>query len=124
MIIRSIADVPTVDWGNGMSARFLTESDGLGYTVTDTTVRAGTKSRLEYRRHLESCYCIGGSGEVVDLDGNSHPITPGTLYALDQHDAHFLVASPDEDLHLVCMFTPALHGYETHKLDSDEFSEY
>jgi L-ectoine synthase len=124
MIIRHIDDVKTVEWGNGLSRRFLLESDGMGYTVTDTLVRAGTKSHLEYRNHLEACYCIEGSGEVVDMDGNSFPITPGTIYALDKHDPHFLIASPHEDLRLVCMFTPALRGDEAHNLDSDEFSEY
>jgi L-ectoine synthase len=124
MIIRHIDEVKTVEWGNGLSRRFLLESDGMGYTVTDTLVRAGTKSHLEYRNHLEACYCIEGSGEVIDTEGNSHPITVGTLYALDKHDAHFLVASPHEDLRLVCMFTPALKGDESHKLDQDEFSEY
>ncbi|MFD7627278.1 ectoine synthase [Streptomyces sp. NPDC059851] len=124
MIVRKLDDVRCVDWGNGISRRFLTASDGLGYTVTDTIVRAGTKSRLEYRRHLEACYCIEGSGEVVDTAGDSHPITPGTLYALDQHDAHWLIASPHEDLRLVCMFTPALRGDEVHNLDSPEFSQY
>ncbi|MFF0885096.1 ectoine synthase [Streptomyces sp. NPDC003456] len=124
MIVRRLDSVRCVDWGNGLSRRFLTESDGLGYTVTDTIVRAGTKSRLEYRRHLEACYCIEGSGEIVDMSGNSHPITPGTLYALDQHDAHWLVADPDQDLRLVCMFTPALRGDESHNLDASGFSQY
>ncbi|MFJ6777106.1 ectoine synthase, partial [Kitasatospora sp. NPDC091257] len=98
MLIRDLADVKTVEWGNGLSRRFLVESDNLGYSLTDTIVNAGTKSRLEYRNHLEACYCIAGSGEVIDMDGNSHPITPGRLYALDEHDAHYLVAGPQEDL--------------------------
>jgi L-ectoine synthase len=124
MIVRRLSEVPTVEWGNGLSRRFLLESDGMGYTVTDTIVRAGTKSRLEYRRHLEACYCIGGSGEVIDANGDSHALEPGTMYALDRNDAHFLVAAPDEDLRLVCVFTPALEGHETHRLDSAEFSHY
>lgn len=124
MIIRQLDEVTTVEWGNGLSRRFLLESDGLGYSVTDTTVRAGTKSRLEYRRHLETCYCVEGTGSVIDADGVSHPLSPGTLYALDQHDAHFLLADPGNDLRLICMFTPALTGSETHSLDSSEFSQY
>ncbi|MEU8890784.1 ectoine synthase [Streptomyces sp. NPDC048442] len=124
MIVRRLDEVTAVDWGNGLSRRFLVEADGMGYSMTDTTVRAGSKSRLEYRRHLEACYCISGTGEVVDPGGTSHPITPGTFYALDQHDAHFLIAGPDEDLRLVCVFTPALHGGERHSLDSSEFSQY
>jgi L-ectoine synthase len=124
MIIRSIAEAKTVEWGNGISRRFLTESDGMGYTLTDTIVNAGTKSRLEYRNHLEACYCVEGEGEVVDMDGNSFPITPGVMYALDKHDAHFLVAAPHTDLRLICMFTPALRGDEVHSLDSATFSQY
>jgi L-ectoine synthase len=124
MIIRHIDEVKTVEWGNGLSRRFLVEADGMGYSLTDTLVRAGTKSHLEYRNHLEACYCIEGSGEVIDTEGNSFPITPGVMYALDKHDAHWLVASPHEDMRLVCMFTPALRGDEAHNLDTDEFSEY
>ncbi|MFI5617176.1 ectoine synthase [Streptomyces sp. NPDC051567] len=124
MIVRRLDEVTTVDWGNGLSRRFLLESDGMGYSMTDTTVRAGTKSKLEYRRHLEACYCIKGTGEVVDSDGTSHPIEPGTFYALDQHDAHFLIAGEEEDLRLVCVFSPALRGGERHSLDSADFSQY
>lgn len=124
MIVRRLPDVTTVEWGNGLSRRFLLDSDGLGYTVTDTLVRAGTKSRLEYSRHLEACYCISGSGEVVDLNGESHLIEPGTLYALDRYDPHFLIAAPEADLRLVCVFSPALRGDETHSLDASTFSHY
>jgi L-ectoine synthase len=124
MIIRKLDAVKTVEWGNGLSRRFLLDSDGMGYSVTDTIVRAGTKSHLEYRNHLEACYCIDGSGEVVDMTGASFPIEPGTLYALDEHDAHFLVASPHEDMRLVCVFTPALRGDEVHSLDSADSSHY
>jgi L-ectoine synthase len=124
LIIRELSDVKSVEWGNGVSRRFLLESDGMGYSLTDTVVTAGTKSRLEYERHLEACYCIAGSGEVVDLEGRSFEIKPGVMYALDQHDAHWLIASPDEDLRLVCVFTPALVGEERHYLDGAGFSRY
>ncbi|MCB5178537.1 ectoine synthase [Streptomyces antimicrobicus] len=124
MIVRDIESVKTVEWGNGVSRRFLLAEDGLGYTLTDTIVAAGTKSRLEYVNHLEACYCIAGSGEVIELDGTSHEIVPGRLYALDQHDAHFLVASPHEDLRLVCVFSPALRGDEVHNLDAARSSAY
>jgi L-ectoine synthase len=123
MIVRNLSEVKDVEWGNGISKRFLTASDGLGYTITDTTVRAGTRSPLEYRNHLETCYCIGGSGMVVDFDGNEYPLEPGTMYALDKNDPHYLIASPLEDLHLVCVFLPALVGDEAHDF-AREFSNY
>ncbi|MFE4535580.1 ectoine synthase [Streptomyces scopuliridis] len=124
MFVRDLDSVKTVEWGNGLSRRFIVAADGLDYSITDTTVRAGTKSRLEYRNHIESCYCIEGSGEVIELDGTSHPIVPGRLYSLNEHDAHYLVASPHEDLRLVCVFSPALQGDEVHQLDEQVSSAY
>jgi L-ectoine synthase len=124
MIVRSLHEATAVNWGNGVSRRFLLARDGMGYTVTDTIVTAGTKSKLQYTKHLEACYCIDGEGEVIDLAGNSFPLVPGTLYALDKHDPHFLIAGPEVDLRLVCVFSPALRGHERHSLDSAEFSNY
>jgi L-ectoine synthase len=125
MIVRKDSEVVPVEWGNGTSRRFLTASDGMGYSVTDTIVRAGTRSRLEYKNHLEACYCIAGSGMVIDSDGTEHQIVPGTIYALDKNDPHDLIASPHEDLRLVCVFTPALQGSERHDLTrSGEYSNY
>ena len=37
------------------------------------------------------------------------------MYALDQHDRHTLRVRTD--LHLVCVFNPALTGGETHDAD-------
>ena len=93
MLIRKLDEVKTVEWGNGLSRRFLLEADGMGYTVTDTIVTSGTKSLLEYKNHLEACYCIEGSGSVIEMDGTEHEIVPGTMYALDKHDSHYLLAS-------------------------------
>ncbi|GAA2466742.1 ectoine synthase [Streptomyces mauvecolor] len=124
MIVRSIDALAPVEWGNGLSYRLLTESDGMGFAVCDTLVRRGTTSALQYRNHLEACYCVKGSGEVVEKDGTRHKIVQGTIYALDQHDPHYLVASSDEDLHLISVFNPPINGTERHNLSADGFSQY
>lgn len=124
MIIRSLAEATSVEWGNGQSRRFLVEGDGLGYTLTDTIVYPGTCSGLQYLKHLEACYCVEGRGAVIDSTGVRHVIEPGTMYLLDQHDAHYLMADEDSQLRLVCVFTPALRGDETHVLTADQFSGF
>jgi len=124
VIIRRLKEVKSVEWGNGQSRRFLLAADGMGYTLTDTIVKAGTKSRIQYRQHLEACYCIEGTGAVAEADGTMHPIEPGTLYALDRHDMHFLIADPHNDVRLVCVFSPPLQGDERHIFRADEFSQY
>lgn len=127
MIIRSLEEIigtaRDVDWGNGNSRRFLIEKDGMNYSLTDTITKAGTRSLLEYKNHLEACYCIEGRGEVHDpATGEVHEISPGTMYALDKHDKHYLVAN--DDLRLVCVFQPALNGDESHRLSADGSSSY
>lgn len=128
MFIRTLDDVVNaghcVNWGNGTSHRLLTRQDQMGFTVCHTVVARGSESLLEYKNHLEACYCIGGEGEVENMAGERFLITPGTIYVLDQHDKHLLRASPDRDLILVSVFNPPLQGTETHTLDGGGSSAY
>lgn len=127
MIIRSLTELKgtacDVNWGRGTSYRFLIESDRMGFTVCHTIVQAGTTSLLQYRRHLEACYCIAGDGEVEDMDGNVYPIRPGVMYILDKHDRHHLRGGK-EDLVLVSVFNPPLKGNERHDLNNPDGSAY
>ncbi len=128
MFVRSLNDVEKtdyfVDWGNGTSHRMLTEADGMGFTVCHTVVKKGSESLLEYRNHLEACYCIGGEGEVEDMNGNVYPIKVGDIYVLNQHDKHYLRGGKDTDLILVSVFNPPLKGTERHNLKGDGTSAY
>ena len=128
MFVRSLNDVEKtdyfVDWGNGTSHRMLTEADGMGFTVCHTVVKKGSESLLEYRNHLEACYCIGGEGEVEDMNGNVYPIKVGDIYVLNQHDKHYLRGGKDTDLILVGVFNPPLKGTERHNLKGDGSSAY
>lgn len=125
MFIRRRAEIESVNWGNGTSERLLTHDDQFGFTVAHTVVNAGTVSKLEYKSHLEACYCIRGSGSVRSEDGSAEAhLLPGILYALDQHDRHYLIASETEDLELISIFNPPLRGDEKHALDSNGFSSY
>jgi L-ectoine synthase len=87
-------------------------------------VKAGSQSLLEYRNHLEACYCISGEGEVEDMQGRVYRIRPGDIYVLDQHDKHYLRGGRVQDLVLVSIFNPPLKGTERHQLDGSEGSAY
>jgi L-ectoine synthase len=104
------ADVRGPDW---RSLRMLTRADGMGFTVTQTTIEQGMEVELQYRHHLEACLCIEGELEVEDLaTGARHAVVTGTIYALNEHDHHVVRAKAPT--RLVCVFTPALAGNETH----------
>jgi len=117
VIIRSAAEVagtPRDVSGDGWrSRRLLVRDDATGFSLSDTTVAAGAELHLQYRHHIEACYCLDGQAEIEDLaTGERHRIGPGVLYALDKHDAHVLRVT--RDLRLVCVFNPPLTGGETH----------
>jgi len=117
MIIRSLSEVVGTERdvaGEGWrSRRLLLRDDGMGFSLHDTVVEAGAELQMEYRHHLEACYCVEGEAEVEELAGGArHRIVPGTLYALDRHDRHVVRVS--QTLRLVCVFNPPLAGTETH----------
>lgn len=96
------------------SRRFLFAKDKMGFSLTDTIIRAGTETHIWYQNHLEAVYCIEGNGEVETVkDGKIYPIEAGTMYALDKNDEH-LLRGGTEDMRMVCVFNPPLTGKETH----------
>ncbi|MEQ8839548.1 MAG: ectoine synthase [Acidimicrobiales bacterium] len=104
------ADVRADTW---RSRRLLLARDGMGFSVHDTVLYAGTTTEMHYANHLEAVYCIEGHAEIEDLaTGERHEIRPGTLYALDDHDRHVLRAI--EDFRCVCVFNPPVTGREVH----------
>lgn len=119
MIIRSLADIEGTErdvHGNGWRAqRLLVRDDGLGFSLSETTVDAGAEMDLEYKHHLEACYCLEGEAEITERQtGAVHRIGPGSAYS-PEHDRHTIrVIAP---LRLVCVFNPALTGRETHDAD-------
>ena len=95
------------------SRRLLLAQDNMGFSLHDTVLFAGTETHMWYKNHLEAVYCIEGTGELRDLaTGIVHPIEPGVMYALVDHDKHILKATTD--LRMICVFNPPLVGKEVH----------
>ena len=125
MIVRSLEDVVGTERdmeGEGWrSRRLLLASDGMGFSMHDTTVAAGLELELEYRHHLEACYCVEGSGQVEAQSG-SWELRPGTLYSADLGEEHRL--SSATGMRLICVFNPPLRGDEVHNSNPDRPSGY
>ncbi len=100
------------------SVRMLVKSDGMGFSMTDTTVLPGAVLTLQYKHHLEACFCVSGRGVVTIIEtGESYEISPGVLYAPNAHERHEVRVTGAEPLKLVCTFSPALEGDEVHQAD-------
>ena len=95
------------------SRRLLLKKDGMGFSLHDTILYAGMETYIWYRNHVEAVYCVEGEGELRSLpDGPAIAIRPGTMYALDGHEKHFLRARTN--LRMICVFNPPLTGQEVH----------
>lgn len=117
MIVRRLQEVRgterEVKAATWVSRRLLLRDDRMGFSLHDTTILAGTETRMCYRNHLEAVYCVGGKGSIeVVATGEVFQITDGTMYALDKHDEHILRA--ETDMRMVCVFNPPVTGREVH----------
>ena len=122
MIVRQLQDAEQTSRrivspdGNWESTRMLLKGDNMGFSFHITTIYTGADFLMHYQNHLESVYCISGTGEVETLaDGKRYPILPGTLYVLDKHDQHILRAFTE--IKMACVFNPPLNGTEVHNAE-------
>jgi L-ectoine synthase len=125
MIVRDLADIRASEWNvksennTWESARMLLKKDGMGFSFHITTLYAGAEIHLQYLNHFESVYIISGLGTIEDLHtGETHVLSRGVMYALDQHDQHVLRIS--EEIICACVFNPPVSGREVH----DEYGSY
>ena len=119
MIVRRLEEITGTDHdvrGDGWRARrHVVRRDGLGFSLSETTVDGGAEMNLWYKHHNEACFVIEGRAEITERDtGAVHHIGPGDAYA-PQQDRHTIRVL--EALRLVCVFNPALTGRETHDAD-------
>ena len=122
MIVRTREDLKGLDrivsdkkW---ISARYLLKKDGLGFSLHETIIEAGSEQQLWYKNHFEANIIIEGVAEVEDLaTGKVYGLAPGTLYALDRHDRHIFRAKTR--VRLICVFNPPCTGQEIHDRDGN-----
>ncbi|ARI54115.1 ectoine synthase [Streptomyces bacillaris] len=122
MIVRSFKDIENTDRhvrsrsGTWESKRIVLAREGVGFSLHETTVYAGTETSMWYANHIEAVLCVEGESELTnDETGETHVITPGTMYLLDGHEKHTL--RPRTDSRFVCVFNPPVTGREDHDAD-------
>lgn len=108
-LVGTLDDVDTETWN---SRRLLLAKDKIGFSLNDTLIKEGTETLIWYKNHVEAVYCIEGEGEIEVIGGETYPITPGMMYALDGHEKHYLRAR--SQMRMICVFNPPLTGREVH----------
>ncbi len=98
------------------SARFLTASDGMGFSYNENKVKGGTDLVVWLKHHWEANFIVSGKGVVTDLTRQkTWALEAGVLYIVGPNDRHRLHLTEDE-CH-VSIFCPPLTGNE--RFDSD-----
>ena len=119
MFVRTPADAHerVIAHGTATATRYVTKSDGLGFSLSTASVPAGQDARqVWYKNHWEANFIVSGLGELEDLSsGQRWPLEPRTVYVVGPDDRHKVHAS--EDLLIVCVFNPPLVGDESHDAD-------
>ncbi|MCW2413573.1 MULTISPECIES: ectoine synthase [unclassified Sphingobium] len=123
MIVRKLQDIRKTDRNvkskGWESARLLLKDDDMGFSFHVTTMHAGEELHMHYQNHLEAVLVLKGSGTIEDLGtGVTHKLSPGVMYALNDHDRH--IVRPETDILCACTFNPPVTGKEVH----DEHGAY
>ena len=122
MFVRSMEQVReegkalTLARGDVRVVRMLNAEDGLGFSLSRTSVKEGCIQELWYKNHWEANLILEGVLEVTDhASGESHNLGQGDVYCVGPTDKHRLVAR--SQVELVCIFNPPLTGHEVHDED-------
>lgn len=118
MIVRNVEEVKgtadEVRTDNWVSRRVLLSKDGMGFSFHETVIFPGTETHIHYQNHLEAVWCIEGDGEIETIkDGKKYALHDGVVYALNEHDEHWLRGG-EKPLRVICVFNPPLTGQEEH----------
>ena len=71
MLVRSLAEIEDTDADvkseNWRSKRIILAKEGVGFSVHETTLYAGTESFFWYANHIEAVFITQGEGTIEDL---------------------------------------------------------
>ncbi|HEY9415557.1 MAG TPA: ectoine synthase [Pseudonocardia sp.] len=117
MIVRTLSeitdterDIQTPNW---RSKRIVLANDGIGFSVHETILKAGSVNDFWYANHVEAVFITKGEAELYDKDNDkTYQLEPGSIYVLNGNEKHQL--RPKTDLHTVCVFNPPVTGREVH----------
>lgn len=119
MIVRTLDEITdterdvTSDDGQWRSKRIVLAGDKVGFSVHETTLKAGTVNDFWYANHIEAVFITQGEGELYDKDNDvTYQLKPGSIYVLNGNEQHQL--RPKTEIVCVCVFNPPVTGREVH----------
>ena len=119
MIVRTTDEITgtardvTSEDGNWTSKRIILGGDGVGFSFHETVIQPGTVNEFHYANHVEAVWLVEGEGTLTNRETEeTHPLAPGTMYLLNNHDRH--TVEPRTLMRMLCVFNPPVTGREVH----------
>ena len=117
MIVRSMQEITDTDrdikTDNWRSKRIILAGDGVGFSLHETVLNAGSTNDFWYANHVEAVWIIEGEGELYDKDNAvTYQLSPGSMYLLNGNEKHQL--RPKTQMRTACVFNPPVTGREVH----------
>ncbi len=119
MIVRTTDEISGTDRdvtsedGSWTSKRIILGGDGVGFSFHETVIQPGTVNEFHYANHVEAVWLVEGEGTLTNREtGETHPLAPGTMYLLNNHDRH--TVEPRTLMRMLCVFNPPVTGREVH----------
>ena len=117
MLVRTLDEITDTDADikseNWRSKRIILAKEGVGFSVHETTLYAGTVNDFWYANHIEAVFVTEGEGELYDKDNDrTYRLGPGSIYVLNGNERHQL--RPRTRMTTVCVFNPPVTGREVH----------
>ena len=119
MIVRTTDEITGTDRdvtsedGNWTSKRIILGGDGVEFSFHETVIQPGTVNEFHYANHVEAVWLVEGEGTLTNRETEeTHPLAPGTMYLLNNHDRH--TVEPRTLMRMLCVFNPPVTGREVH----------
>ena len=119
MFVRTAEDVraagreQVIDDGHATVQHYVTQADGVGFSVHSVLLAAGSDLDLWYKHHWEANVVLKGSCDVTDrASGEVHSLGADDFYLVGPKDRHRFQARTD--VHILSIFDPPITGTEVH----------
>jgi mannose-6-phosphate isomerase-like protein (cupin superfamily) len=110
-VVRHRSEAPSVPCPCGTSTRILTAADGGPCSVHVTSIADSV--RHYHANTTEVYYILEGTGKM-ELNGEWHPVSPGSVIRIDRGTRHRLVGDDGKAVSTIVMAFPPFNEKDEH----------
>ena len=116
--LESQGQVISISHGKSTALRWITQRDGLNFSLSEARSNHEGFSDLWYKNHWEANFVRTGTAVLEDRStGEQWNLEPGVLYCVGPKDKHRIIRGKNANVRIISVFNPPIVGQETHDED-------